>query len=575
MSHSKDTPDTSLANQPIGGAAKATGKRVSLLKISALALGLWFGASFSIGLYNWAQEERTRLLFIGLDGMCFYLAGQFTAILIGFVAILYFRPSRRLLATIGGVLFVGYFGFSNIVRVDDYFGNRTPRYSWVWTPKVEDNIKTYLTSRKTKDHGIVAEDLFLPTETDFPELLGKGRTARIDHYSFPANWDEHPPQLLWRHPVGLGWSGFAVVGSVAVNLEQRDDQECVVCYDVRNGSELWSHGETLRFNHEHGDGPRTTPSIHKGRVYSFGATGVLTCVDLKTGNLVWKQSVFDDPVTQNLLFGMSGSPLVLNGMVIVTPGAGTGGSAIAYDTDTGSEIWRCGDDPASYSSPVAMNLCGVNQILSFNGAGLRSYSEHGQSLWLQPWVTQGDSRVNVAQPMLLSSDQIDESTGSDAFGNPWAKVLISSGYDKGTALLKITRTDDQRITDQWTTDQWTTEVIWESKQLKSKLSNFVAYENHAYGFDNGILTCIDLKNGERTWKRGRYGHGKMLLVQDKLLILAETGEVILVKAAPDSHQELAKFEALSSKTWNNIALAGDIIVVRNDREAAAFRLPFN
>jgi len=570
MTPSDQTPDSISNDLSVKNQKQSQGKRVSLFKISAIAFGLWFVASFSIGLYNWAQEERTRLLFIGLDGMCFYLAVQLTAILLGFVAILYFRPSRRLLATIGGALFISYFAFSSLVRVDDYFGDRTPRYSWVWTPKVEDNIKTYLTSRttkdlSTKDLNINAEDLFLPTETDFPELLGKGRTARIDHYTFPDSWDDHAPELLWRHPVGLGWSSFAVVGSAAVNLEQRDDQECVVCYDVRNGSELWCHGETLRFNHEHGDGPRTTPSIHDGRVYSFGATGVLTCVDLKTGKLFWKQSVFDDPVTQNLLFGMSGSPLVLNGMVIVTPGAGKGGAAIAYDTNTGSEIWRCGDDPASYSSPVAVNLCGLHQILSFNGAGLRSYSEQGKSLWLQPWVTQGDSRVNVAQPMLLSSDQIDESTGSDSSGNPWAKVLISSGYDKGTALLKITRTDDQ----------WSTEVIWESKQLKSKLSNFVVYENHAYGFDNGILTCIDLKNGERAWKRGRYGHGKMLLVQDKLLILAETGEVVLVKAAPDSHRELAKFEALSGKTWNNIALAGDLIVVRNDREAAAFRLPVN
>jgi outer membrane protein assembly factor BamB len=552
---------------PTAPASQKTSERprrpVSLIKISAIAFGFWFGACFAVGLYNWAQEERTKLLFIGLDGMCFYLAIQLAVLVSAIVATLYFRPSRRTLATIGGLVLAAYFGFSSLVRVDDYFGNRTPQYSWVWTPKAEEKIKTYLTSRTTKDLSLIAEDLFLPTNTDFPELMGKGGTAIIEHCQLATNWDERPPKILWRHPVGLGWSSFAVVGNAAVNLEQRDDQECVVCYDIRNGTELWSHGETLRFNHEHGDGPRTTPSIHNGRVFSFGATGVLTCIDFKSGKLIWKQSVFDDPVTQNLLFGMSGSPLVLNGMVIVTPGAGKGSSAIAYDADTGSEQWRSGDDPASYASPMAVSLCGDSQILSFNGAGLRSYSESGESLWLQPWVTQGDSRVNVAQPIPLSSDQIDQATGSDSSGAKWAKVLISSGYDKGTALLKIMRLNNQ----------WTSEVIWESKHLKSKLSNFVAYENYAYGLDNGILTCIDLKTGEREWKKGRYGHGKMLLVQNNLLILAETGEVVLVKAAPDSHQELAKFEALTSKTWNNIALAGDILVVRNDREAAAYQLP--
>ena len=165
--------------------------------------------------------------------------------------------------------------------------------------------------------------------------------------------------------------------------------------------------------------------------------------------------------------------------------------------------------------------------------------------------------------MVLGVDEIDQPTGIDDNGNPWAKILISSGYDKGTALLKITRNDVS----------WTSEVIWESSQLKSKLSNFVVFKNHAYGLDNGLLTCIDLNDGERLWKRGRYGHGKLLLVKDKLLIQAESGQILLVAATPDAHSELATCDALSSKTWNNLALAGNVLVVRNDREAAAFELP--
>ena len=105
------------------------------------------------------------------------------------------------------------------------------------------------------------------------------------------------------------------------------------------------------------------------------------------------------------------------------------------------------------------------------------------------------------------------------------------------------------------------------------MSNFVVFEEHLYGLDNGILTCIDLVDGQRRWKRGRYGHGQMLLVGDKLLIQAESGEVVLVAATSDEHRELGKFNALFSKTWNNLALAGNVLVVRNDREAAAFELP--
>ena len=194
--------------------------------------------------------------------------------------------------------------------------------------------------------------------------------------------------------------------------------------------------------------------------------------------------------------------------------------------------------------------------MSFNGSGLRSVGLDGQSLWFQPWVTQGDSRVNVAQPKVIS----DNATTADS-----VKVLISSGYDKGTALLNVSYVDDR----------WSSEVLWESKLLKSKLSSFVVHENFAYGFDNGILACIDLTNGKRVWKGGRYGHGKMLLVRNRLLIQAESGEIVLVAATPSAHLELARFEALTSKTWNEMALAGEVLVVRNDCEAAAVRLPVN
>jgi outer membrane protein assembly factor BamB len=253
---------------------------------------------------------------------------------------------------------------------------------------------------------------------------------------------------------------------------------------------------------------------------------------------------------------MSGSPLVLDDQVVVTPGADQGASAISYSLETGNEFWRSGDDRAAYSSPIQSHICGERQVLSFNGAGLGCYATDGTPRWLHPWLTQGESqRVNVAQPVVLPADptRMADST----------RVLISSGYDNGTALLEIQRT----------ASEFNVAVVWHSKNLKSKMSNFVVHGQHIYGLDNGILTCLDLNDGQRKWKRGRYGHGQMLLVGDKLLIQAESGEIVLVAASPEEHRELAKFNALSSKTWNNLALAGNTLVVRNDREAAAFELP--
>ena len=533
---------------------QVTAKVRLLCGLILFPIGIGLPLSIAISFVQWLQEEKTKLYFIGLDGMCFYLAIGLFAIAASGLGIIRFRPRKRTLLISAVVVSLVLFGASKLLRIDGYNGDRTPRITWRWKPKTEHNIKAYLTSRTVNERELSIESVFRPTMNDFPEMHGVNRTAKIDCVDLKTNWNTDAPTLLWRHPVGLGWSGFAVVGNAAVTLEQRDEFECVVCYDVRNGIELWCHREGTRFNHEHGDGPRTTPTICDGRVYTMGATGILTCLEFSTGEQHWKQSVFSDPISQNLIFGMSGSPLVVDGLVVVTPGAGVGAAAIAYDMDTGVMVWSSGDDPASYSSPVAATLFGKKQVLSFNGAGLRSYGLDGQALWFQPWVTQGDSRVNVAQPKVIS----EEALTADR-----VKVLISSGYDMGTAMLNVSYVDDC----------WSSEVLWESKLLKSKLSSFVVHENFAYGFDNGILACIDLTNGKRAWKGGRYGHGKMLLVRNKLLIQAESGQIVLVAATPTAHMELSRFEALTSKTWNEMALTGEVLVVRNDCEAAAVRLP--
>jgi outer membrane protein assembly factor BamB len=539
----------------------ATGdtRKLSSWILLAMPVGIGLCLSFVVSFFQWLQEENTRLLFVGLDGMRFPLAiGAMVACLL-IVALFLVRPKFKTLAISAMAIFAIGYGCSKVFRVDSYYGNRTPRLTWRWNPTPEEKVKSYLISTMTSRTGIPTQNVFLPTEHDFPGFLGGNRNAKIDTLNLGSDWERHPPRLLWRHPVGLGWSGFAVVGNAAVNLEQRDENECVVCYDVRSGVELWCHQETARFKNDHGDGPRSTPTIYQGKVLSMGGTGILTCIDLASGELLWKRASFADSDKQNLLFGMTGSPLVVDDQVVVTPGAGPGSAAICYSIATGKEVWRNGDDPAAYASLIEVTLCGERQLLSFNGAGLRSYDVQGNPLWLQPWLTQGEARVNVAQPVVV------ESNPENSQPEHGARVLISSGYDHGSALLKISRQGDQ----------WESEVVWESKQLKSKLSNFVVFGDHIYGLDNGLLTCIDLKDGRRVWKRGRYGHGQMLLVRDKLLIQSESGEVVLVAASPDSLHEITKFPALTSKTWNHVALAGRILVVRNDHEAAAYELPLN
>lgn len=524
----------------------------------AMPIGLGLVLGLVITVVRSLQEVDTRSIYLGLDGMRLPLAMIAVALAATVLAIAWIRPKLSTVAVLATLFLISGFAFYRTVRIESFYGNMLPRLAWRWSPTAEQEIATYLTSTSSSARNSEFRSVFAETENDFPGFLGARRDATVSAVNLATDWDQRPPKLLWRHPVGLGWSSFAVVGAVAINLEQRGASECVVCYALQTGDELWCHSEPVRFEDEHGDGPRSTPTIHAGKVLSMGANGTLTCLELATGRLIWKRDTLPDPKQQNLLWGMSGSPLVIDGQVVVTPGAGEGASALSYSLETGEEFWRNGSDRAAYASPIQSQICGERQLLSFNGAGLRSYAMDGTPQWLHPWLTQGESqRVNVAQPVVLP---VDASATSDC-----TRVLISSGYDNGTALLKIQRNHGGFDVD----------VVWLSKNLKSKMSNFVVYGQHIFGLDNGILTCLDLNDGARRWKRGRYGHGQMLLVGDKLLIQSESGEIVLVAASPDGHHEFAKLNALFSKTWNNLALAGSTLVVRNDREAAAFELPTN
>ncbi len=528
----------------------------------AMPIGFGVALGIVISIVRGLQEVDTRSIYLGLDGMRMPIAVALFSLIFTLVAMLLLRPKLKTLVLMAiAFSLVGCTIFS-FVRVESFYGNMLPRLAWRWTPTAEEQVNVFLTtaSKSSADVQPITR-LFEATNHDFPQFLGPQRNASVVNVRLASDWITRPPKVLWRHPVGLGWSSFAVVGGAAITLEQRGASECSVCYNVRSGEEIWCHSEPLRFEDEHGDGPRSTPTIWGDRVLCMGATGLLTCLQLQTGELLWKQATLENPEEQNLLWGMSGSPLIYDQQVVVTPGAGSGASAKSFQLASGNEVWRSGDDPAGYASPIEVEMGGERQILSFNGAGLCSYAIDGTPLWLHPWLTQGESqRVNVAQPVVLPNPTVGSQRER---ANQPARVLISSGYDNGTAMLEVTRTGDD----------WKVREVWLSKHLKSKMSNFVVHEDYIYGLDNGILACIDLVDGQRTWKRGRYGHGQMLLVGDKLLIQAETGEIVLVAANPNAHMELAKFNALFSKTWNNLALAGNILVVRNDREAAAFELP--
>jgi outer membrane protein assembly factor BamB len=384
-----------------------------------------------------------------------------------------------------------------------------------------------------------------PSE-EYPQFLGPARNGVIAAASFSTNWAARPPKSLWRQNVGAAWSGFAISGHRAVTQEQRGEDESVICYDLASGATLWVHADAAHYHTTiAGEGPRATPTTHASRVYTMGATGLLNCLDLATGHVLWTKNIPTENGGEVGEWGVSCSPLILGDNVLVTTGAKHGKSLAAYRADDGTLVWQSGDDRASYSSPISETLLGVRQILIFNSGNVTGHDpQSGAVLWHHPWPT---GHPHIATPLVLSEKE----------------VLVSSGYGVGSELLQLSRDSEGK---------WSAQRRWKSNRLKSKFANLIHRDACIYGLDDGILVCLDAQTGELKWKEGRYGHGQMLLTGNLLLIMAENGEIVLLDPQPDRRRELTRFQALAGKTWNPPALAGQYLLVRNDQEAACYWL---
>ena len=378
-------------------------------------------------------------------------------------------------------------------------------------------------------------------QAEWPGFRGPRRDGIVRGLSIKTDWSASPPAKLWRRSIGPGWSSFAVSGDLIYTQEQRGDDEVVACYKASTGQPVWSHRDKARFFESVGGaGPRSTPTLHDGRVYTFGATGILNALDAANGKVVWTRNVASETNTKTPFWGFSSSPLVIGDVVIVA----ASGQLVAYDAATGNQRWLGPSLPGSYSSPHLATIDGVSQILFMSDSGVTSISpSDGKQIWDHQWPSN-----SIVQPGL----------GADG------EVLITS-QENGTRSIAVARG----------AGGWTVKERWTSNGLKPYFNDFVVHKGHAFGFDNRILSCIDLKDGQRKWKGGRYGNGQLVLLpdQDLLLVLSEEGELALVGAKPDQFSEVAKVPAIQGKTWNHPALVGDLLLVRNGEEMAAFRLP--
>ncbi len=507
-----------------------------------------FGCPLVIVVSWWWFADRDHAIAHAISFVSIVLT--MTSLLVWFVWGSDYQRSWRLWAA--GLAVLG--GLSTVIlfRLEGVNGELIPRLRLRWAA-----------SRALDQPTAQTVDLSTTTPDDFSQFLGPGRSGAVENLALAANWQQQPPQRLWSHGVGEGWSGFAAVNGYAVTMEQRGDQEWVTCYQVKTGELCWKH--VVQARHQTflgGVGPRSTPTIDEGNVYALGATGILRCLQGTSGTLLWQQDLLQLAGTdlpsdlKAVAWGRSASPLLVDDKVVIPLGGspdGTKASLIALDKETGKPLWRSGDRQVSYSSPTVMTLAGRRQVVTVNEDNVSGHDlQTGQLLWQHDWDGQSNAAATVSQPVAIAAD----------------RLLLSKGYQQGAMVVRIEPTQEKVSSHPYVaTSTWANPGV-----LKTKFTNVTQLDGFAYGLSDGILECVDLRDGSRRWKRGRYGHGQLLRVGRQLLVLSEKGTLYLVALSPQGLQLQGEYEVMQQKCWATFCLYGNQLLVRSVDQIACYQL---
>ncbi len=323
--------------------------------------------------------------------------------------------------------------------------------------------------------------------------------------------------------------------------------EAVVCFDAKTGKEVWAQQIESRFDDPlGGPGPRATPVLANGKLFTMGAQGWLLCMNAGDGKILWQKDLREVCSRTPPMWGFSSSPIVVGKVVVAQVGGPGDKGVVAFDVETAEVAWSvdCGED--GYSSPQICNVLGEDSIVVISKLGMKFLDPTNGKVRLDyDWKIDG---YRSLQPQM-----VDEKS-----------ILLPSGMGFGTRLVQLEKAGEGFLT----------KDVWTSRKLKPDFNDFVVYDGHIYGFDALIFTCIDLATGEAKWKGGRYGKGQVLLVEDSghLLVASEEGDLVLVKADPAKHTELGSIKAIKGRTWNHPILLGNRLYIRNSQEAACYEL---
>ncbi len=401
--------------------------------------------------------------------------------------------------------------------------------------------------------GFAAIWLALPTYAvaeDWPQFRGPQRDGVYRGVETVPPFAATGPEVLWERAVGRGFSAPAVSGERVILFHRRGNLEVVEALDVANGKTLWESSSETRYRDDFGfdNGPRATPVIADGRVYTFGAQGFLSCLDLETGEKLWSRDTHSAFGVRKGFFGAASTPLVLDGKVLANVGGTLGSGIVALEAATGEMLWSATDHEASYASPVAARLDGKVQAVFFTRQGLVVVDPaDGAISYERRWQSRSRASVNASTPLVRED-----------------VVFLSASYGTGAIAMRLCNRVIEEL--------WSGESSLNNHYSSSVLAGGTVYGFHGRQEYGQSLRAIDLASGEVLWSEDGMKAGSVTLVGDRLVLLLESGELVLAKATADKFERTAQAQVLASETRAFLAISAGRVFARDTDTLVCLRL---
>ena len=405
-----------------------------------------------------------------------------------------------------------------------------------------------LTNNQVKD--AEPSDYHQPTlrkiENDWNQFRGPARNGHIPTTNLPIDW-KRLPKTRWSTLCGSGHSSIVTHGDLVITIEQVGEQESLIARNLEDGTETWRVTEPTKWHDMlSGTGPRSTPTVHDGKIYSLFSNGLLACVEASNGSVNWKiKTIPDDYDFPD--WGLSISPLIWNDMIILNLGGETS-AAKAYSLDTGKEIWSSEiAGQGVYLSPEILNILSEEHlIIALEGKIASLNPSNGKTLWTKPWKIFMNN-AQIVQPIQASKNSF----------------ILAAGYGKGAECFHVLKDSEN--------NGYRVETSWKSKDLKAKFSNPVLKDGYLYGLSENLLVCLEAETGKLMWRGKKYSYGRILLADKHLLILGHSGVFSVVEASPDGFREISSRQLLSdARCWNGPAFVNGYLLARNGEQITCY-----